>query len=247
MNRSNPFHGRIKIPDGSRFHCGTGMAHPAVRFAEGLRTRYALGRWGFCRLGDLELQRRAAGVVLQFVRRDGDWQISSTLNLFLLQWKNSKAPRQDWGTSLPPRDMASETNGPILRRRTVATQTVEMEHLIRHVTASRRRTETFPEAALETSALTNRRSERAASPPEVADRQLPVTLLRRASLPAAAQVAEIVQKNIRPGAEPERHKVSTTAHHPSPETTMDIGKLTDGVIRAIDRRIVAQRERLGRL
>jgi hypothetical protein len=249
MNASNPFHGKIKTPAGKQLRRGTGAAHPAVRFAEGLRTRYALGRWGFCRLPDLELQRRGAGVVFQFIRRDGDWQISPTLNLLMLQWKSGKepAPRPAWGAPQPPREMASETNRPGLRRRATVTQTVEMEELIRYVTASRVRTESFPEIPPDTPTLSNVRGERTGSPFKVADRQLPVTLLRRSSLPAPAQAAEIIQRNTRPSAEPERHKVSVTAHHLAPETAIDIGKLTDGVIRAIDRRIIAQRERLGRL
>jgi hypothetical protein len=235
MNGNNPFHWRIGILAGKQTRRRTGVAHPALRFAEGLRARYALGQGGFRRLTDLELERRAAGVILQFIRRDGDWQISPTLNLSMLQWKSGKEPTPRPACGAPPsaREMASQTNRPGLRRCATVTQTVEMEELIRHVAAARTRTEKFPEIAADTCALTNRPSERASSSFKVADRQLPVVLLRRPSLPASAQPAEIIRRNSHPSAEPERH--------------IDIGKLTDGVIRAIDSRIIAQRERLGRL
>jgi hypothetical protein len=80
----------------------------------------------------------------------------------------------------------------------------------------------------------------------------------RGNLPLARPVSRVVRRSVSvftpddrglpaetPMTPPGRRPVASRTYPPAP-TPMDVNRLTDQVIQAIDRRIIAQRERLGR-
>jgi hypothetical protein len=210
-------------------------------FARALARRYEVGHARHLGMA-LELRRAAPGVTVQPVHHHTHVQVAPRLVLSLLAW-----PRSPAGATEPAGTARSRPPAPELwlPRRTAAgiRQTITMaadpappERLVRRLSARGERiVEVWPD--LGAGATTAVRPSAA----------LPVArvVLRQAGRPAGSDHAPS-----RPDSSPSTARGWSASTGDAPQklpASIDLHRLTDQVVQAIDRRIIANRERMGRI
>jgi hypothetical protein len=226
---------------------GTVRTSLAVRFARAISLRYEFRRQWSCRVLDLVLHRGSPGVTFQLSHREGDLRIAPILRLVMLIW--GSRPEMTGGNRsggpVPRLIVARDAYMPRPGRRSTTAGTVERDRLIRRVTAWRERIEVWPGGSPSSFVPLPKYGQKAGTFLNATEGQPPTKILRR-SIPPEIEPKDALRRVARQAEGPELTKVANSTNQRPRETAIDMNYLTDGVIRAIDRRIIAQRERLGR-
>jgi hypothetical protein len=234
--------GRVSKPR----HGGCFVA--AVAFARAITSRYSRGRFLFWRRLNAVLLRHRSGITVKFIQAwNATWHLAPRLTFALLIHGERKsgagAPlRRELAARLRPHLAASA-----LRARTSSDSPHfrERDRFIRYLTTCRSRKDLHSdnsEPSVRSSLQRHRPSSRFEELPEPAP-----LALRRLQRPAALQelqdtLPSLGKPHSLDAAQPENWRSAPRAS----STKLDINQLTQQVIQAIDRRIIAQRERLGR-
>ena len=223
---------------------------PAAQFARVIADRYLARPKSRLRMFDLVLRRSALGVTIQMNRREGDLHLAPNLRLLMLVWGKSGESTHTREALKPVLRLTIAKDAATLRPRTrqITAESPARDRLLRHLAARRERKESLPASGIRSAALLEQGA-RAKTPPRQLDQQAPMTILKRFQPPMSLIGPEKRSQQIRPpSAEVEPQQVGR-AVKPRPAQApldVDVNHLAERVIQAIDRRIIAQRERLGR-
>ena len=144
------------------------------------------------------------------------------------------------------RSFAEKKLGTQLLVRTNLPASPQAGRLLRHLAARRERPDSIWTATDE-STPSRQPAKRLAHLPIESDLRPLVKTLRRSSPVPSTEAQTTFQKHTWRNAPAEPATAAKIGNQRLPERALDVKELTNQVIRAIDQRIVAQRERLGRL
>jgi hypothetical protein len=234
MNGKNAFQRSRGIVRRARRQWGKARVSPAAKFALGIHLRYAVRRQWLWRILDLVLQHSDSGVILQVNRREGDQNIAVALRLLLLRWgdRAEKSRADDSRTLGSRRWAASDVLLFPIHRRFLRSENLE-------------NAETWQKVSQRSPMVLQKGRGKPETLLDKEDGQPPIKVNRRFSAAENEPRDTSWQRMRRVG----EHELSATRHannRQSFEPMIDINHLTDRVIRAIDHRIVAHRERIGR-
>jgi hypothetical protein len=214
------------------------------RFVQEICQRRALPRLGAWRMLDLILRKSNPMIMLQRVQREGDFFFAPRLVLAIISLAN---PSKDGNQQAPQPRLALAREQIILRKYQNSSRFVTTERMLCQITSHCERVEIWsrtPRPDLR-QATPARRATLTQVQPNIASSRPPVKIFRRSpSVEIENTTAAPQPFRSEPAA---KLSMKTNVNARPIEATVDVKRLTDQVIQAIDRRIVAQRERTGRL
>lgn len=195
----------------------------------------------------LTFKQDRPGVAVQYLQQHSHTHVAPRLALTVLAWPAAQPGSAAHEPARPASRLRVEQEIRTLRTVIRLSESSAPEQLVHRVLAQSRRVEGMPPAA---HLQASRSLLREPASAEAAELETPMVqpvprIVRRLAPVEADQVA-----SMRPaeGSRPVRGeglRATGTSPRP-PEQVIDVNRLTDQVIQAIDRRIIAQRERLGR-
>lgn len=183
-------------------------------------------------------------------RRAGDLHIAPCLKLAMLIWgETAEKPRVGYAQKPVMRLVLAKDGRMLLPRvRLTPVPSSERDRLLGHLVRRRERLESWGSTLARGSALSGQRGDNAGTLPKQISEQRSVAILKRFQSPQTLVEQEnSSQRAKRLGAEPEPLPIIRGSKQGQPEAALDVNHLAERVIQAIDRRIIAQRERLGRV
>jgi len=195
------------------------------------------------------LRQSRSGSYTLIHRRDGDIYIDSSVRLAFLFAERRRENHRDIGQRMLRAGLsfAEKKLGTHLLVRTNLRPSPQAVRLLRRLTARRERPDSIWTSTANEAMPLPQPGERLAHRPMESDLRPLVKTLRRNSPVPLTEAQTTFQKHTWRSAPAEPATAVKIGNQRLPERALDVKELTNQVIRAIDQRIVAQRERLGRL
>lgn len=222
---------------------------PAQRFAGSIADRHSLRRQSFWRPLGMALRQSHSGTYTLIHRRDGDIYINSSVRLAFLFSELRRENHRNTGTRMLRAGLsfAEKKLTTCLPVRASRPPSPQADRLLRHLTARHERPDSVWTATANDSIPLRQPGKRLAPPAMESDLHPLVRTLRRNSPASLTEARTTFEKDTRGSVPAAPATAVKIGNQRLPERSLDVKELTNQVIRAIDQRIVAQRERLGRL
>jgi hypothetical protein len=195
------------------------------------------------------LRQSRSGTYTLIHRRDGDIYINSSVRFAFLLGERRKENHRNTGTRMLRAGLsfAEKNLGTSLPVRTSRPPSPQADSLLRHLTARRKRPDSIWTSTANDSMPLRQPDKGVAHLAMESDLHPLVKTLRRNSPVPLTEAETTFEKRTRGSAPAEPATAVKIGNQRLPERALDVKELTNEVIRAIDQRITAQRERLGRL
>jgi len=211
-----------------------------AQFAGTVAGRYAVGRSSSWRISNLILRRSLPAMMLNVVQREGDLHFAPHLQLLMTIWNGSRSAAMV-ERRVERFAVLREISRPYLRTIATVQESARRQRFIRYLMEWRMRQETEVRAPMRNSLELPARSDKPAAVTATG-------ILRRIPTPLNVMERDSSPHEVKRGQNAEFRRVWEERAQRKAEITptLDVNHLAERVIQAIDRKIVAQRERLGR-